>query len=330
VHLPDEYDQINRDLYLFRALSPEHLNRRLDLASEMPDTFTISIKHHNVRTRATYDGVAIEGADDRLEAQIELLMDYGMEEWLGDMRVVYGIHDGPQGFIGYDQRADLISLVEDGEYFTNEEEVDTTTRGWEAACPYGSVARSTTKSNRRRARVLKTFVSDPKTSQMDICRNPVFMDLHGVLNGRRPHIQESLLPMFTLSKTVLHTDVLGVPMEQWMEDMPEVPWQARTKNRLLWRGSNTGAYYTGENTWRKTHRVRLVDMAGGGRDNVDILLPPKADEEDDHHEDEGSHFHTLGGSVYKTFRVDKETVKQDLLDVAFAGSPLRELRLARV
>ncbi|KAG7570939.1 hypothetical protein FFLO_01137 [Filobasidium floriforme] len=289
VQLPDEYDQINKDLYLYRALSPGELNRRLDTASESEDTFTISIKHHNVRTRSTYDGEAIGGADERLEAQIELLMDYGMESWLSDMRVVYGIHDGPTGFIGYDHRSDLETLVQDDEYYRTVEELDTTVRGWEAACPYGSPARRLTPSNRGAAGLAlgKTFVQDPSVSQFDICNHPEYMDLHGALNGRRPHVQQTLLPTFSLSKTALHTDVLGVPMEQWMESLPTIPWERRTQDKLLWRGSNTGAYYSDEIDWRKTHRVRLVELASGGDEMVDVIPPPRWGKGDDDQERDG-------------------------------------------
>lgn len=342
VQLPDEYDQINKDLYLYRALSPGELNRRLDTASESEDTFTISIKHHNVRTRSTYDGEAIGGADERLEAQIELLMDYGMESWLSDMRVVYGIHDGPTGFIGFDHRSDLETLVQDDEYYRTVEELDTTVRGWEAACPYGSPARRLTPSNRGAAGLAlgKTFVQDPSVSQFDICNHPEYMDLHGALNGRRPHVQQTLLPTFSLSKTALHTDVLGVPMEQWMENLPTIPWERRTQDKLLWRGSNTGAYYSDEIDWRKTHRVRLVELASGGDEMVDVIPPPrwgKGDDDDDQErdgdeEDEDDDPMVTANKSKKTIQeamrvLTKNAVERKMLDIAFAGDePIREWR----
>lgn len=335
MQLPDEYDQINKDLYLYRALSPDDLNRRLDEASEAEDTFTISIKHHNVRTRSTYDGELIGGADERLEAQIELLMDYGMETWLSDMRVVYGIHDGPTGFIGYDHRSDLETLVLDREYYREGEELDTTVRGWEAACPYGSPARRVTPTNRASwgGEKGKTFVQNPTVSQFDVCNHPEFMDLHGALNGRRPHVQQTLLPTFSLSKTSLHTDVLGVPMEQWMEDLPTIDWEARRQDRLLWRGSNTGAWYSDEIDWRRTHRVRLVELAGGGDEIVDVIPPPlwgkhdddqemddEGDEEDDDAMASKGRRKTIGEGMRALTR---GAVEGKMLDIAFAGEPLR-------
>jgi hypothetical protein len=159
------------------------------------------------------------------------------------------------------------------------------------------------------------------------------------LNGRRPHVQQTLLPTFSLSKTALHTDVLGVPMEQWMENLPTIPWERRTQDKLLWRGSNTGAYYSDEIDWRKTHRVRLVELASGGDEMVDVIPPPRWGKGDDDQERDGDEededddpMMVTANKSKKTIReamrvLTKNAVERKMLDIAFAGDePLREFR----
>jgi hypothetical protein len=98
---------------------------------------------------------------------------------------------------------------------------------------------------------------------MDICNNPALVPLHGVLAGKNP-VTQPLTPVFSLSKTNLHADILGVPTEQWVDidQMGEVPtWAQRGHDKLLWRGSNTGAYYDTSVNWRTSHRARLLRLA---------------------------------------------------------------------
>jgi hypothetical protein len=316
VRLPDEYDQINKDMYLFRAIKPEDLMKHVEEAASMDDTFTIKVKGRALRTRGTYDSEEIGGADARLQGQVELIMDYGIEKWTGDFQAVYGIHDTPQGFIGWDHRADLLELVEDGEYYQEDEELDTTVRGWEAACPYSAPARTFNRYSalmeKRNPLEGKSFIAD-HASQFDLCNAPQSLALHGMLSGRRPHVQEKLLPVFSLSRTSLNTDILGVPTEQWVESMPSIPWEERTRDRLMWRGSNTGAYYSTETPWRQSHRARLVKMADHekpSKGDVAILPAPRAD---------GAA--TLEEGAKKVAKVD---VNRKMLDIAFAGAPLRQ------
>lgn len=317
VPLPDEYDQINKDMHLFRAYRAKDLSDAVDRAAELPDTFTLAVHDGAVRTRSTYDHEAIPGADERLEAQVELLMNYGIEEWTGNFKAVYGVHDTPQGFIGWDHRSDLVEMVEDEEYIEHEEEIDTTVRGWPAACSYTSPAKSFDRYSaltHQTGKALegKTFIAN-HASLFDLCQHPELLGLHGMLSGRNPHVQPELLPVFSLSKTTLNTDILGVPTEQWVSEMPAIPWKQRSRNRLMWRGSNTGAYHSTETTWRDSHRARLVKMTttgeDGDHDEVWMLPAPLVGGEQ-----------SLKDTAVKGIR---SGVNSQMLDIAFAGKPLQ-------
>lgn len=74
---------------------------------DIPDTFSLSIKNGNIRTRTNYADQPIEGGFERVSGQVELLKEFGVNQWIPDCRVVYSLHDTPQSFISFDHRADL-------------------------------------------------------------------------------------------------------------------------------------------------------------------------------------------------------------------------------
>lgn len=114
VQLPDEYDQINQDMYLYRAYSPRDLRQFVIEASDSVDTFSITIRNGVLRTRSMYRE-DIFGAFERLDGQASLLTDFGITKWLPDVTAVFGVHDTPTGFLGWDHRQDLMERIEDNE-----------------------------------------------------------------------------------------------------------------------------------------------------------------------------------------------------------------------
>ena len=121
-------------------------------------------------------------------------------------------------------------------------------------------------------------------------------------------------------------------MEQWTEDLPTIEWERRTKDKLLWRGSNTGAFYSEEIDWRRTHRVRLVEFARGGDEMVDVIPPPRwgrtdddQEREDDEDDDDDLMAHKRRKTIKQAMRVlTKDAIERKMLDIAFAGEPIRE------
>lgn len=309
VQLPDEYDQINTDLMIFRALSPSDLSKRITKASRIPDTFQITISNGEIYNKTTLarPGVGFEGVAERVAAQLELITDFGIQKWLPDMRVVYGLHDTPQGFISYDHKRDLVERYEDGEYYDPSDEVDISIRGWAAGCPPGSPARHYNR-----------YVTSPKKKifianhavQFDLCNNPHLFSEHGVTSGRLPRVDGELKAIFSLSKTTLHSDVLAVPIEQWHDSLPVVPWGERKSNKLIWRGANTGIFHSRKTHWRNTHRTRLVKMTGkAGQGQLEILPAPLTPGYD-----------TLESGMIKG---DAGSINKQLFDVAFVGVPIQ-------
>ncbi|WVR08430.1 hypothetical protein IAU60_005485 [Kwoniella sp. DSM 27419] len=267
IPLPDEYDQIHKDLLPFRALSPRDLHQRIKLAATYPDTYVLRVKRGSIRTNAMYSNDIIHGADDRLAQQAEMLKP--VARWLPDLEVVWSVHDTPRGIVGWHHRSELVDHVEEDEWLDADDEIDLTLKGWSAACPPRSPIQTFDEFSPKNSIVTphslpntslsrKTFISSHSAS-MDICQHPGLIPIHGFLAGKEPHV-EALTPIFTLSKTHLHSDILGVPVEQWVEDIREVPWEEKSQDRLLWRGSNTGTHHTVNTPWRESHRTRLLKM----------------------------------------------------------------------
>lgn len=68
-----------------------------------------------------------------------------------------------------------------------------------------------------------------------------------------------LYPLFTWAKTAVHSDILVTPLEQYYLPVgPDPEWDEKRFNKLLWRGSNTGAAFNRESRWRSSQRARLV------------------------------------------------------------------------
>lgn len=141
------------------------------------------------------------------------------------------------------------------------------------------------------------------------------MSLHGVTSGRSPHVQAKLSAIWSLSKTTLNTDVLGVPVEQWMDTMPAPAWSKRKDTRLMWRGSNTGTYHSKETTWRASHRARLVGLSGWEAEGeAHVLSPPS-----------GSDNRPLRDTI---LTANVAALNKGTLDIAFTGVPIRKSEVA--
>jgi hypothetical protein len=113
--LPDEYDQIYRDLYIYRAIRPSDLRKALNKAQDSRDTFTIVVQDGVISTNRTYEERNVQGGTQRQSGQVQLMQEFGIEKWLPNLKAVFGIHDTPTGFISWEYRRELIDLVDAGE-----------------------------------------------------------------------------------------------------------------------------------------------------------------------------------------------------------------------
>jgi hypothetical protein len=180
------------------------------------------------------------------------------------------------------------------------------------ACPYTSNARNPHKKDSESKPGGKTFISGI-SSQTDLCAHPYNLALHGFTSGKEIHVDGHLKPVFSLSKTALHADILAVPTEQWVESLPGIPWAERTSNKLLWRGSNTGIFYSKDTPWQQSQRIRAVNITSHSAAGiVDVLFP-------------ASYSSKKAQLSQAVFPIPSADINSKVFDVSFAGSPIRKI-----
>lgn len=308
VQLPDEYHQINRDMFPFRAVSPKDVRTLIDRASKEADTFVITVHDGQVTHTGGDDGPAIHRK--RLDGQLDLIADVAKD--IPDMRVVYSAQDTPSTIISYDQRQELSQGVENNEYVPLARiKSDNQFTGWLASCSYNSPLRQHGYDPIPVEDIdwaEKTFIVDHLKS-MDMCAHPELIPQHGLLAGLR--LQRGTDPLsakFAISKTLAHADVLGVPTERFTEasTVSPIPWAEKNGDRLLWRGANTGIWHKERNHWRGTHRLRLMSLTNA-HDGVARVIGPQ-----------------VKGTVGQaTVDAPLDKLNEQHVDIAFVGEPIQ-------
>jgi hypothetical protein len=190
-----------------------------------------------------------------------------------------------------------------------EEELDISLRGWATACPASARIREGPNIDPTTSH---SFISSHRDAQ-NICDHPDLIPIHGLLAGKDPH-HGPLIPLFCLSKTNLHADILGVPTEQWSGNVPYVSWEDKVDDRLLWRGSNTGGVFSASTPWRSSHRIRLIELGMDLQGAKEMLPLPK------NANGRGS----LAPLAEGMWEMDKERGNTKYTDMHFTGSPLRQ------
>ncbi|WOO79768.1 Beta-1,2-xylosyltransferase 1 [Vanrija pseudolonga] len=305
VQMPDEYDQIERDMRPFYALQSKDLRERIDMHSNDKDTYTIKVTNGKITTTAQYKDEAIHHA--RLKSQLDLIKD--VAQWIPDMKAIYTVHDTPMSLINWDHRVEIADRLEEDEYLDTAVNVEGDSVGWAAACPPSSQLR---KKGEKYAGPnwdvdAKSFIVS-HYADMDVCNHPELVALTGILAGKKP-LSTNLLPIFAISKTRLHSDILGVPPERYNGHVELVPWEKKTNSHLLWRGANTGMHYGATLPWRDTQRVRLLGMSAEKTGTLDVIAPPS-----------GMKSKTVGDAVK---RMAKGPANERYFDMGFVGKAIQ-------
>jgi len=261
VQLPDEYDAIMQDIEPFHSLPPTIFKARAHQLAKDPDfhygqqAFTMNVKDGSLEVTGPFrfSGRAEETKD---------LMD-GFAHLLPDMHVTFTMHDGPGVVVSGEAKARHIAAARAGRLLTEREYTDADDKadfpGWTGACPPDSNWRRSLAGWSLSKPSTHSFISDVEESS-DPCKHPNLASQHGFFLWNGPHMG-LLYPLLTWAKTALHSDILVTPLEQYhMPVGPDPEWDDKRHNKLLWRGSNTGAAFNRESRWQSSQRCRLVQM----------------------------------------------------------------------
>ncbi|WVQ65645.1 uncharacterized protein L199_003823 [Kwoniella botswanensis] len=272
--LPDEYDRINLDLAPFFALPKEEMKRRMEMVENMEKTFTLVIEDGQVEIEIRDPGgLKWGGTLPRAHETSNLLK--GFIKYLPNMKATFSIFDQPQIYLSWARRGSLIDLGLRGEVTTHLHETDDSEVKLSRSCA--------PKTNFRKDPGYsegKSFIYDSLEAG-DPCQNPYLIPLHGLTlepHGHdslpKPHTQ--LLPLFSLAKTSINSDILVTPLDQFHDNPGKDPiWEEKTSSKLVWRGSPTGISMMNRTLpWRQSHRIRLHHFAANtSQDFMEFMIP---------------------------------------------------------
>ncbi|KAJ7721120.1 glycosyl transferase family 90-domain-containing protein [Mycena metata] len=330
VQLPDEYDQIDRDLAPFYGVDPVEVWRVQREWEAHADSYTIgkdSVKEGLAMLNFTLP------ADERVRFElasggfqlIELLRE--VEGALPPFRAVFSPHDNPNLVLDYQLRQQALDAVKKGIYI-DPAHPPPQTHGWRAACPpltrtqLDALPPPFDEGNPNEGVPSVPGGEDgPKTfihhhlPAMNPCQHPAHLRAHGayIAHGHGPSPHSALIPQFSYSVTPLHADIrVAMPLNWVSDDFPRegqpppvgLSWAQRTDARLQWRGSNTVIWHAADGRWKEAHRIRLAALgAVMGSANVSVL-------------DSGAGDDTLG--------LELASLSFDLHDAQFAADAARQ------
>merc|ERR1711939_1096234 len=141
---------------------------------------------------------------------------------------------------------------------------------------------------------------------MDLCAHPERQPIHGfhAWEGPRPGL---LYPIFTFTTSSLHSDLLVPPLEQYDSPVgPDLDWDQKPLNKIVWRGTTTGADLSNPHMRKWSQRPRLCRLhKQDGRVTVP-LAPEDSDGE-------------LG--PIESWNLDAKTYAAKYFDFKFIGEP---------
>jgi hypothetical protein len=211
--------------------------------------------------------------------------------------------------------------------------------GWFSACAPTSPARmnpldldslpasSDLSSPTRR----RTFVHDHLRA-MDPCAHPSLVRAHGqfIPHAVGPGLPDvPMAPQFSYSASPLHADLRAATPFNWVADLggKDMAWADKGKTlegrqgRLLWRGSNTGAYCEAGAPWERSQRQRLVAMAEERAGSVAVMREADLGAR----ESRIWRGRDLGARPrgWDVVQVDRTSMGDEWVDVHFSGSPMQ-------
>jgi len=182
---------------------------------------------------------------------------------------------------------------------------------------------------------------------MDPCQNPYIFYHHAqyVVHDFGPRAKQVMGAHFAYCSTPIFHDIQPPTFISWVEDvMPrenDPPWEEKTDERLMWRGSNTGTHHSAQTRWIYAQRIHLVKIANELNGTERILFPlvdinVAAIANAARHQSnsttslhDGSNINerdewvfTRNRRVGKGIKIPKSILNPAMMDIAFTGQPI--------
>ncbi|KAG6908851.1 hypothetical protein DXG01_003017 [Tephrocybe rancida] len=311
VQLPDEYDQIYRDLEPFWGYHPLDLQQLQQKQEFHTDTYTLGLNETDEldvlrvsfgQSTNNWDPNGLLGGAYQI---MDILKD--VEKDLPPFRAVISPHDNPALFSDHQVKQMALEAAARGTYMDMDAIAIGEPHGWLSGCSSSSPARRGMEEDRSGQ---KTFIFDhPKA--MDPCLHPRLLDHIGeFLTHEHPGPSHLMLPRFAYCATPMHHDIQIPTLLAWVDDVlpraDDPDWDGKLDERLSWRGSNTGMWHAPTTRWKSSQRTRLVDFATGLNGTVKVLLSTLDDE----------------SRIGEGIEIARAKINPAMMDIAFAGDPV--------
>ncbi|KAI5119394.1 hypothetical protein M0805_005937 [Coniferiporia weirii] len=268
VQLPDEYDQIYRDLEPYWGIDPRDLRVAQAEWEAHPDSYTIGKISEDSVVTVLNMSMPEDRKTDFLnwgaKPQMDLLNE--IYKFIPTFRATFSPHDSPNQFADWTWRNAAVKAAKEDVYIKPGELPPIDRLGWSAGCPHDSplYLNPPEVGQEPTPQTSKTFIHDHRAT-MDPCYHPQHIVTHGsfLFLDVDPVPSRFTAPQLSNCATSLHIDIHATSMSQsseFVEDDPE--WEDKEDDRLLWRGSPTGMWHRDGLSWRACQRVRLVNLTG--------------------------------------------------------------------
>ncbi|BGP40488.1 Protein O-glucosyltransferase 2 [Rhodotorula kratochvilovae] len=267
----DEFDAMMDRVEPFLAVRPSNMVKRHEKLQFDPD-FWIQDKAFTVELKQRGGHIAahgpMKGVNERTEQMLKLLG--GIAKHLPDMNVTFTGHDVPWVVLSGEARERHRLAAREGRLLPDEEADDYLDDwqydGWAQVCPPDSPLRRVPSFDERMK--LGRIYEEPKmrsfikehVQAMDLCTHPETQLIHGFTawSGPRPGL---LYPLFVSTMTSMHSDLLIPPIDQYDRPLGRDPvWEDKKHNKLVWRGTTTGADLNIEHMRKWSQRPRLCRL----------------------------------------------------------------------
>ncbi|KAL1749086.1 glycosyltransferase family 90 protein [Schizophyllum fasciatum] len=305
VRLPDEYDQIFKDLEPFYGIHPADLAAAQRENEAKSYGFTLG--------RESGGPLVVFPGENQHRPEVDMLLNLlrDVNDILPpDFRIVVSMQDNPLQPRDYDAAQAAREAASQGTYFRAANLPRTSRHGWAGSCPADSPGgqRAQDVFTAPDPQRPKSFIHD-HTRSMDPCYSPHILLAHGqfVSSGSGPAPQAPTAPQLAYCSTPLHGDVRMASPYGWVPAplAGDRAWGEKRNERLLWRGSNTGIWQAPERAWRRSQRIRLVRVANELEGVLEVLDAGRGADE----------------AVGEPVGVRKALLNPAVMDVAFAGTP---------
>ncbi|KAG6896164.1 hypothetical protein C0992_009913 [Termitomyces sp. T32_za158] len=311
VQLPDEYDQIYKDIEPFWGYHPLDLQELQNEQELQTDTFTLGLNETDqlevlvVSFAPSTNNWSPHSLLGGARSIIKLLKD--VEQDLPPFRAVISPHDSPALISDYEVKKMALDAAGRNTYMDIESIAIGPPHGWLSGCSPTSPAR---RKGSEELSKQKSFIHDHRKA-MDPCLHPYLIDNIGeFLIKEHPGPSHKMLPRFAYCATLMHHDIQIPTLNAWVDDIlprshdPE--WDQKLDERLAWRGSNTGMWHAPNTRWQKAQRARLVDLTNELNGTVKVLLSSSPEDV----------------RVGEGIEIPKAKINPSMMDIAFAGKPV--------